>query len=69
VIKEGAKAGAMPAWGNRLHPNEIVLVSSYIASLKGTRAPGGKAPEGEQIAGPWAGGAEVEKPQANDTAK
>ena len=52
VIKDGAKAGAMPAWGNRLHPNEVVLVSSYLASLRGTNASGGKAAEGE-IPAPW----------------
>lgn len=52
VVQEGAKAGAMPAWGNRLHPNEVVLVASYVASLRGTNAAGGKAPEGNEIP-PW----------------
>lgn len=52
VIKDGAKAGAMPAWGNRLHPNEVVLVTSYVASLRGTNAAGGKAAEGE-VPAPW----------------
>lgn len=50
VIKDGAKAGAMPAWGNRLHPNSVVLVSAYVASLKGTNVPGGKGPEGDELA-------------------
>ncbi|MEM9646594.1 MAG: cbb3-type cytochrome c oxidase N-terminal domain-containing protein [Planctomycetota bacterium] len=52
VIANGANANAMPAWSNRLHPNEIVLVSAYVASLRGTNVDGGKAPEGE-IPGPW----------------
>ena len=52
VINEGAKGGAMPAWSNRLHPNEVVLASSYLASLRGTNAVGGKAPEGE-VPAPW----------------
>jgi cytochrome c oxidase cbb3-type subunit 3 len=52
VINDGAKAGAMPAWGNRLHPNEVVLVSSYIAALRGTNVPGGKSLEG-QVPAPW----------------
>ena len=52
MIKDGAKAGAMPAWGNRLHPNEVVLVSSYLATLRGTNASGGKAAEGE-VPPPW----------------
>ncbi len=52
VINEGAGAGAMPKWSNRLHVNEVVLVSAYVASLRGTNAEGGKAPEGKKIA-PW----------------
>lgn len=35
VVQNGAKNGAMPAWGKRLHPNEVVLVASYVASLRG----------------------------------
>lgn len=35
VIQNGAGAGAMPAWKNRLHPNEIVLVAAYVATLRG----------------------------------
>lgn len=35
VVAEGAKNGAMPAWANRLHPNEVVLVSAYVASMRG----------------------------------
>ncbi len=52
VIANGAAGGAMPAWGNRLHPNAVVLTASYIASLRGTNAPGGKPAEGETIP-PW----------------
>lgn len=49
VVKAGAKDGAMPAWGNRLQSNEIVLVSAYIASLRGTNLPG-RGAEGAAIA-------------------
>lgn len=49
VISEGAGKGAMPAWGNRMHPNEVVLVASYIISLRGKNVPG-KGPDGNQIA-------------------
>lgn len=52
VVANGAAANAMPAWSNRLHPNEIVLVSAYVASLRGTNAEGGRAPEGREIP-PW----------------
>jgi cytochrome c oxidase cbb3-type subunit 3 len=50
VVNEGAGAGAMPKWANRLHVNEVVLVSAYVASLRGTNYEGGKAAEGKKIA-------------------
>lgn len=53
VINQGAGNGAMPAWANRLHPNEVVLVSAYVASLRGAQPAGkGKGPEGNEIP-PW----------------
>lgn len=52
VINVGAGAGAMPAWQARLEENERILVSSYVASLRGKNAAGGKAPEGQLIP-PW----------------
>lgn len=48
VVIEGANGAAMPAWGGRLSMNEIVLVSAYVASLRGQDLPG-NAPEGEVI--------------------
>ena len=50
VVSDGAGAGAMPKWSNRLHINEVVLVSAYVASLRGTDAKGGRAAEGKKIA-------------------
>ncbi|MCA9130332.1 MAG: c-type cytochrome [Planctomycetales bacterium] len=53
VISVGAANGAMPAWGHRLHVNEVVLVSAYVASLRGNSpAEPGKAAEGNLI-DPW----------------
>lgn len=52
VIANGAAAGAMPAWGTRLHQNEIVLLSAYVASLRGTTPAAPRPPEGSAIA-PW----------------
>jgi cytochrome c oxidase cbb3-type subunit 3 len=52
VLQNGANAGAMPAWKNRLKTNQIVLVSSYVASLRGTEDGSGKPPEGRAIP-PW----------------
>lgn len=48
VIARGRNNGAMPAWNNRLQPVEIVLLSSYVASLRGQNKPG-RAAEGQAI--------------------
>jgi cytochrome c oxidase cbb3-type subunit 3 len=42
VVANGAANGAMPAWKINLHPNEVVLVSAYIATLRGQSVPGGR---------------------------
>ncbi len=52
VIDAGAAGGAMPGWGNRLHPNEIVLLAAYVADMRGRNLPGPRGPEGEVIP-PW----------------
>lgn len=52
VIARGRANGSMPAWQNRLSVNEQVMVSAYVASLRGTANGEGKAPEGKPIA-PW----------------
>lgn len=51
VITNGAAAGAMPAQRNTISENEIVLLGSYVATLRGKNLPG-RAPEGEKIP-PW----------------
>jgi len=52
VITNGANNGAMPAWGNRLHPNEVVLTAAYVASLRGKNESSTRAAEGNEIQ-PW----------------
>lgn len=52
VIANGAANGAMPAWKTRLHPNEIVLVACYVASLRGRDLPSMSNIKGEIIP-PW----------------
>ena len=52
VVSLGANNGAMPAWKTRLHPNEVVLVSAYVAALRGQNKPGLKI-AGEQEIPPW----------------
>ncbi|MEO1496663.1 MAG: cbb3-type cytochrome c oxidase N-terminal domain-containing protein [Planctomycetota bacterium] len=53
VVANGAKNGAMPAWANRLHPNEVVLVSAYVASLRGQNLPGKYGGESGKEIAPW----------------
>ena len=52
VVAEGASNGAMPAWKTRLHPNEVVLVSAYVATLRGKNLPGPLGTQGSPIP-PW----------------
>ena len=58
VVADGAANGAMPPWKNQLHPNEVVLVSAYVASLRGQNIPSTRAAEGVRIP-PWPAGAGV----------
>ncbi|MEM1449580.1 MAG: cbb3-type cytochrome c oxidase N-terminal domain-containing protein [Planctomycetota bacterium] len=48
TITKGSVSAGMPAWNNRLLTNEIVLVSAYVASLRGQNLPGREA-EGDVI--------------------
>ena len=52
VVSKGRKNGTMPTWANRLSPGEIILVSSYVASLRGKNLPGPRGHEG-QVIPPW----------------
>jgi cytochrome c oxidase cbb3-type subunit III len=52
VVQQGAAAGAMPAWKSRLQLNEQILVSSYVASLRGSTPSSPKGAEGNVIP-PW----------------
>jgi len=50
VVNEGVAGGAMPAWGKRFsHQNDLVLVSVYVASLRGSKPVTSKAPDGSPI--------------------
>lgn len=49
VLNKGANNGAMPAWETRLGQNERIILSAYVARLRGTPAKNGKPPEGEVI--------------------
>ncbi len=49
VVREGANNGAMPAWKTRMHPNEVVLVAAYVATLRGKNLIGPRPAEGTVI--------------------
>ena len=50
IVNDGAGAGAMPAWSKRLsHPNDAVLVSVFVASLRGSKPQRAKGPDGSPI--------------------
>lgn len=47
TVLHGVPAKGMPPWNNILLPEEMVQVTAYIDTLRGTKAPAAKAPEGE----------------------
>jgi cytochrome c oxidase cbb3-type subunit 3 len=46
TVVEGVLAKGMPNWGKLLKPDQIDVVTVYVASLRNTNVPGGKPPEG-----------------------
>lgn len=49
TIKYGVPQKGMIAWQQKLKPDEIQNVASYILSLQGTNPAGGKAPQGDKV--------------------
>jgi cytochrome c oxidase cbb3-type subunit 3 len=47
TIKDGFTAKGMPAWGQSLGEERVRTVAAYILTLKNTKVPGGKPPQGE----------------------
>ncbi|NVJ02174.1 c-type cytochrome [Myxococcus sp. AM009] len=47
VVADGVVAKGMPAWERTLGAERVKAVTAYLLTLKGTDAPGGKAPQGE----------------------
>lgn len=52
VVSNGVVAKGMPAWNKRFGEAQLVLLSAYVAHLRGTSPATPKAPQGEEIA-PW----------------
>ena len=50
VINEGVAGGAMPAWATRIpDKNDIVMLTAYVASLRGSSPANAKGPDGSPI--------------------
>jgi cytochrome c oxidase cbb3-type subunit 3 len=56
TVTEGVLAKGMPAWGRLLKPDQLLAVVAYVSTLRGTKPPDPKAPEGPR-ADSAAGGA------------
>ena len=53
VISKGRNNGAMPAWGPRLQPAELLVVSAYVASIRGKNLPGKPVEPNATVIPPW----------------
>ncbi|MFG0275427.1 MAG: cbb3-type cytochrome c oxidase N-terminal domain-containing protein [Phycisphaerales bacterium] len=49
VINDGLVVKGMPAWGRQLQQTEVILLSAYVASLRGADLAGPRPAEGEVI--------------------
>lgn len=52
VISGGVVPKGMPAWDKRFSEPQRVLLTAYVAHLRGTTPAAGKLPQGERVA-PW----------------
>lgn len=48
TVKEGVTDKGMPAWDAQLSRDEMVAVTAYIRSIRGTEPPDAKDPEGDE---------------------
>lgn len=49
TIRDGVVAKGMIAWGKLLQPAELLKLTAYVATLRGTFAADGKAPQGDPV--------------------
>jgi cytochrome c oxidase cbb3-type subunit 3 len=50
TVASGVAGKGMPPWGRALAPDRLKGVVAFISTLQGTNPPGGKPPQGEQVA-------------------
>ncbi|MEM7754955.1 MAG: cbb3-type cytochrome c oxidase N-terminal domain-containing protein [Planctomycetota bacterium] len=70
LVSEGTESGSMPAQKNLLNPNEIALVTAYVASLRGQDLPTGETVLPEYLGtpiDPWPSPDPSATPQATAT--
>lgn len=51
VIREGVADKGMPPWGSMLKKDELLNVTAFIVSKKGSNPPGAKAAQGNEVPG------------------
>ena len=51
VVRDGVEAKGMPKWGKRFSEVQLVLLSSYVTSLRGTLPASPREPQGDRVAG------------------
>jgi cytochrome c oxidase cbb3-type subunit 3 len=51
TIANGVPEKAMPTWQTQLSKKDVLMVASYIKSLKGTNPPNAKPPQGDLYKG------------------
>ena len=49
TVKDGVLDKGMPAWSTMMSNDEIIQVTAYVVSLKGTRPASPKAPQGNKV--------------------
>ena len=50
VVRDGVEAKGMPKWGKRFSEAQLVLLSSYVTSLRGTSPASPREPQGDRVA-------------------
>jgi len=52
VVRDGVEAKGMPKWGKRFSEAQLVLLASYVASLRGSAPASPREPQGDKV-GTW----------------
>ncbi|QQE10057.1 c-type cytochrome [Planctomycetota bacterium] len=53
VVKNGAGNGSMPAWKTQMMEPDMLMVSAYVASLRGKNLPGKSVEDADVDIAPW----------------